>query len=185
MSAPLALPTMSAPIPAPSRARQRAWGFVQRALRNAPGTLGMRARELAYRPFFAHLGPGVRIAEGVVITAPWGIRLEPMTAISFYASLDGHGGIACGERVLIGPYSVLHSVEHVPPTDAANWHYRYAPIAIGRHSIVTSHCVVTSGITIGAAALIGAGAVVTSDVAPGTVVAGVPARPIQVAATRS
>jgi acetyltransferase-like isoleucine patch superfamily enzyme len=34
------------------------------------------------------------------------------------------------------------------------------------------------GVTIGDRAVVAAGAVVTSDVAPGTVVAGVPARPV-------
>lgn len=43
---------------------------------------------------------------------------------------------------------------------------------------IGSNVTVLCGVRIGRQALIGAGAVVTSDVAPGTVVAGVPARPI-------
>ena len=41
---------------------------------------------------------------------------------------------------------------------------------------IGSGAVVLGGLTIGAGALVGAGAVVTRDVAPGEVVAGVPAR---------
>lgn len=44
---------------------------------------------------------------------------------------------------------------------------------------IGSGAVIMGGVTIGTGALIGAGAVVTSDVAPGQVVAGVPALPLR------
>jgi UDP-2-acetamido-3-amino-2,3-dideoxy-glucuronate N-acetyltransferase len=47
---------------------------------------------------------------------------------------------------------------------------------VGRGAAIGSGVVVLCGVTIGAGALVGAGAVVTRDVAPGSVVAGVPAR---------
>jgi acetyltransferase-like isoleucine patch superfamily enzyme len=45
-----------------------------------------------------------------------------------------------------------------------------------RGASIGSGAVILGGVTIGAGALVGAGAVVTRDVAPGTIVAGVPAR---------
>ena len=47
---------------------------------------------------------------------------------------------------------------------------------VGRRASIGSGAVIMGGITIGEGALVGAGAVVTHDVAPGTTVAGVPAR---------
>jgi acetyltransferase-like isoleucine patch superfamily enzyme len=50
------------------------------------------------------------------------------------------------------------------------------PTVVERRAAIGSGAVLLGGVRVGAGALIGAGAVVTKDVAPGTVVAGVPAR---------
>src|SRR5262245_502531 len=56
----------------------------------------------------------------------------------------------------------------------ADW--KVVPTRVCRGASSGSGRVILAGVTIGAGALIGAGAVVTRDVAPGAVVAGVPAR---------
>jgi acetyltransferase-like isoleucine patch superfamily enzyme len=56
----------------------------------------------------------------------------------------------------------------------ADW--RVIPTRVCRGASIGSGAVILCGVTIGAEAMIGAGAVVTSDIAPGAVVAGVPAR---------
>jgi len=60
-----------------------------------------------------------------------------------------------------------------PMTDA-DW--RVVPTRVCRGASIGSGAVILGGVTIGPGALVGAGAVVTRDVAPGAVVAGVPAR---------
>lgn len=56
----------------------------------------------------------------------------------------------------------------------ADW--KVIPTRVGRGASIGSGAVILGGVTIGAGALVGAGAVVTRDVAPNTVVTGVPAR---------
>lgn len=62
----------------------------------------------------------------------------------------------------------------VPATLAGTWQLERTTIQAG--ASIGSGAVIMGGVTIGAGAMIGAGAVVTHDVAPGTTVAGVPAR---------
>lgn len=55
---------------------------------------------------------------------------------------------------------------------------KYGKIYIGEHSFIGCNVTVMPGVKIGKRCVIGAGSVVTKDVPDGTVVAGVPARPI-------
>lgn len=54
-----------------------------------------------------------------------------------------------------------------------------APVHIGAHAWLGAGAIVLPGVTVGEGAIVAAGAVVTKDVAPRTVVGGVPARLIK------
>lgn len=58
-------------------------------------------------------------------------------------------------------------------------HVAVRPVSIGNRAWVGFNCIILKGVTIGEGAVVGAGSVVTRDVAPYTLVAGNPARPIR------
>lgn len=88
------------------------------------------------------------------------------------------GGIHIGNRALIGHNCVIATLNHnMDPARRAN--LLPAPVRIGADAWLGSNVTVLPGMTIGEGAVVAAGAVVTHDVAPRTVVGGVPAKLIR------
>jgi len=80
--------------------------------------------------------------------------------------------------VLIGHNAVIATLNHnMDPAQRAN--LLPAPVHIGNDVWMGANVTVLPGVTIGDGAVIAAGAVVTKDVAPNTVVGGVPAKLIK------
>jgi acetyltransferase-like isoleucine patch superfamily enzyme len=85
--------------------------------------------------------------------------------------------IAIGEEVEIGPNVVLHTVHHDLRWTRGGGRDAYPKdITLCDGCWLGAQVTVLGGVTIGEAAVVAAGAVVTKDVAPYTVVGGIPAR---------
>lgn len=89
--------------------------------------------------------------------------------------------ITLGTGAMIGEYASLRDAHHnygpdVAPRDSG---HTTAPIVIGDHAWIGRGAVILPGVTIGHHAVVAANAVVTRDVPPGTVVGGIPAKPIK------
>lgn len=89
-------------------------------------------------------------------------------------------GVTIGDEVFVG-HGVMFINDPQPRAtadgrlqDENDW--QVVPTFVRRGASLGSGAVIMCGVEIGAGALVGAGAVVTKDVAPGAVVAGVPAR---------
>ena len=88
--------------------------------------------------------------------------------------------IEIGDGCMIGEYASLRDANHRLGTGRALRYSGYdaSPIVLGREVWIGRGAIVLPGVTIGDGAVVGANAVVTKDVPAGSVVVGVPARPL-------
>jgi maltose O-acetyltransferase len=89
--------------------------------------------------------------------------------------------VTIGDNALLGPNVQLYAATHPVDASLRREGLEYAePITIGEDVWIGGAAVVLPGVAIGDRAVVGAGSVVTRDVAPDVVVAGNPARPLNV-----
>jgi acetyltransferase-like isoleucine patch superfamily enzyme len=107
-------------------------------------------------------------------------RIGEDTWIGAFTVIDGSGGLTIGQGCDISTGAHLYTHSSVARCVSGHRHdiVDRAPTTIGNHVFVGANAVVNMGVTIGDGSVIAAGAVVTRDVPAGTVVAGVPARPV-------
>jgi UDP-2-acetamido-3-amino-2,3-dideoxy-glucuronate N-acetyltransferase len=117
------------------------------------------------------VGPFVEIQRGAVIGARCKIQSH-----SFICD-----GVEIGDGVFVG-HGVMFVNDKFPKATnqsgdlAGEEDWELLGVRVGDGATIGSGAILMGGVTVGAGALVGAGAVVTRDVAPGEVVAGVPAR---------
>ena len=117
-----------------------------------------------FPPFYTDFGKNIHLGKNVFINS--------------CCQFQDQGGIYIGDGCLIGPGSMLATLNHgFAPADRPNM--THAPIRIGRGVWMGAHVTVLPGVTIGDNAIIAAGAVVAKDVPADMIVGGVPARVIK------
>lgn len=109
--------------------------------------------------------------------APERIVIGAHCTIGDSAFLDGRSGLTIGDNVNFGSHVTVYTRQH--EVDAADFAEIGAPVVIEDYAWVSSHSILLPGVTIGEGAVVAAGAVVARSVAPYTVVAGNPARPVR------
>lgn len=114
-----------------------------------------------FPPFYCDFGKNITLGKNVFINA--------------CCCFQDQGGITVGDGAYIGHRVVLATLNHGFLPEDRNTNYP-APIRLGKNVWIGSGATVLQGVTIGDNAVVAAGAVVTKDVAPNTVVGGVPAR---------
>jgi acetyltransferase-like isoleucine patch superfamily enzyme len=102
------------------------------------------------------------------------------TWIGAFTVIDGSGGLTIGTGcdISCGAQIYTHSTVRRCLTGRTHREVDHAPVRIGDRVFVGANATIMMGVTIGDGAVVGAGAVVTTDVPAGTVVTGVPARPV-------
>ena len=108
-----------------------------------------------------------------------GIWIGEESLIGEYNVIRGQGGVRIGNRVYTSPLVQIIAVDHVcndPERSFVHQGITAQGITIEDDVWIGAGAIVTDGVTVGRGAVIAAGAVVTQDVAPLTVVGGIPAR---------
>jgi acetyltransferase-like isoleucine patch superfamily enzyme len=108
------------------------------------------------------------------------IEIGRRAVLSRGVHLVSFHSVHIGEGTMIGEYASIRDANHTfradgPLRDAG---HAAEPVRIGKNVWIGRGVTVLAGACIGDLAVIGANAVVTRDVAPGAIVAGVPARPV-------
>ena len=115
-------------------------------------------------PFQADFGKNIHFGKNIYINA--GCKFQD------------HGGIYIDDNALVGHNCVMATLNHDERPDRRA-DMIPAPIHICRNVWIGANVTILGGVTVGENAIVAAGAVVTKDVAPNTIVAGVPAREIR------
>jgi len=133
------------------------------------------------------LGDGVTIGRGASIRPSSYYGLEPGeglevgsgTALGAYSWIGASGHVRIGADVLFGPRVVIipenHNFDDLEATIKSQGVKREG-VEIGDNCWIGANVTILSGVTIGSGSIVAAGAVVRKDVAPNSIVGGVPAR---------
>ncbi len=141
-------------------------------------------RALLSRLVGYEVDPTVRLFPPLYSDFGRNIRLGREIFINACCHFQDHGGVEIGDGCQIGHNVVFATLDHL--LDPARRKTTCpAPIRLGRGVWVGSNATILRGVTIGDHAVVAAGAVVTKDVEAGTVVGGVPARPLRRIGTES
>ena len=123
----------------------------------------------------------VRLLRGTVVRLNWDAELS----IGDRSYLNAGASIDCGGTMTIGRGCAIASGAALLSTDTHRLvrggvpGEPHAPVAIGDGCWIGQGAIVLKGVTVGDGAVVAAGSVVTSDVAPRSLVGGVPARTLR------
>lgn len=135
-----------------------------------------RLRVAVIRAWGGTVHPDATIYHGFEIRAAAHLRVGARSSIGNGAVLDARAGITIGDDVNLSTAVHIWTGQHDPQSE--DFAYESAPVVIHDRAWLSTRVTVLPGVTIGEGAIVAAGAVVTHDVAPFTMVGGVPARPI-------
>ena len=122
------------------------------------------------------IGKFTNIQMGLILYKPWRIVIGKNTVINNNVLLDGRGQLIIGNNVNISPFVKIFTAEH----DLNDPLFKYVEdkVVVKDYAWISTNAIILPGVQIGEGAVVASGAVVTKNVAPYTIVGGVPAKKI-------
>ncbi len=133
-------------------------------------------RNTVWRLSGLKLGHRSTLHTGVRVFDPHHIQVGEGTIIGYRSFLDGRDQLIIGNHVDIASEVMVYNQEH--DIHSRDFHALSEPVIIEDYVFIGPRAIILPGVKIGKGAVVAAGAVVTKDVAPFTIVGGVPAKPI-------
>lgn len=132
--------------------------------------------ELYVRVLGLRLAPGAKLHRRAEIATARNVSIGRGSIIGQSARIDGRGGVTIGANVNFAAEVAIFTWQH----DVQDPEFAVvgAPVRIEDRVWLSHRCTVLPGVTVGEGAVVAAHAVVTKDVAPYTMVGGVPAKVI-------
>ncbi len=127
-----------------------------------------------WRAFGLHLGQHSTLHTGVRVFDPRQIKIGEGTIVGYATFIDGREPVTIGNHTDIASQVMIYSQEH--DLSSPDFVAQGAPVTIGDYVFIGPRAIILPGVTIGDGAVVAAGAVVTKDVAPNSIVGGVPAK---------
>jgi acetyltransferase-like isoleucine patch superfamily enzyme len=177
-------------------------------VRNLPGEIGFKTRQMWYKCFLGAMGKGCIIDVGVSFSTPYNVFLDRFVFIDQYCQflcpegyirigkrshiaqfcvILGHSGVEIGNFVGIAAGSKILSLSDWPGNGKricgpmvpiAQRGLRAGQVTIENEASIGANSVIMPGVTIGEGAVVAANSVVSKDVKPWTIVMGIPPRVI-------
>ncbi|WP_200305432.1 WcaF family extracellular polysaccharide biosynthesis acetyltransferase [Paracraurococcus ruber] len=150
------------------------WWIIQSLLFRTSPQICKGWRRFILRCFGAEIGPRVQVRPRVRVTYPWKVRIGAHAWVGDDVEIYSLGPISIGRNAVVsqGSYLCAGTHDHRDPT----FPIRGEPIVIEDEAWVAAGCFIGPGVTIGRGAVVGARSVVLSDIPPGMMAAGHPAR---------
>lgn len=131
-------------------------------------------RNLIYQISGIKMGKGSTVHMWTRFYQPKNIIIGEDTIIGDHCFLDGRALLKIGNHTSIASQVLIYNSEH--DINAEDFRAIEASVEIGDYVFIGARAIILPGVKIGKGAVVASGAVVTKNVAPMTIVAGVPAK---------
>ena len=133
-------------------------------------------RKVAMQLAGVKIGNSTKLHMGTKFFYPKGVKIGQGSVIGDRAFLDGRDMLIIGNNVDIASEVMIYNSEH--DINSETFVATTAKVVIEDYVFVGPRAIILPGVIIGKGAIIAAGAVVTNNVAPFSIVGGVPAKKI-------